>query len=161
LSFDEGKAKGTLDAKMIHGGWLLQEEDRGEETEDSWRVVTRKKPTKAQMMALRFVWRVVRHVKSNAIVLGRGTGTVGIGMGQTSRVDSVYMAIKRAGQRARGSVMASDAFFPKPDNILLARKAGIAAIIQPGGSVADEEIVRAADKARIAMVVTGQRHFKH
>jgi phosphoribosylaminoimidazolecarboxamide formyltransferase/IMP cyclohydrolase len=100
-------------------------------------------------------------LKSNAIVLADGTATVGIGMGQTSRVDSVFMAVKRAGDRARGSVMASDAFFPKDDNIALARRAGVTAVIQPGGSVADEAVIQAADSAKIAMVFTGFRHFKH
>jgi phosphoribosylaminoimidazolecarboxamide formyltransferase/IMP cyclohydrolase len=113
------------------------------------------------MVSLLFAWKVVKHVKSNAIVLARGTATVGIGMGETSRVDSMFMAVKRAGRRSRGAVLASDAFFPKSDNVALAKKAGIKAVIQPGGSIADEEIIRAADKARIAMVFTGVRHFKH
>jgi len=117
--------------------------------------------TQAEFVSLLFAWEVAKHVKSNAIVLARSTKTVGIGMGQTSRVDSVFMAIKRAGKRAHGAVMASDAFFPKPDNIALAKKAGIKAIIQPGGSIADQDVIRAADRAKIAMVLTGVRHFKH
>jgi phosphoribosylaminoimidazolecarboxamide formyltransferase/IMP cyclohydrolase len=149
------------DAKRIDGGFLIQDRDEGDVAAKDLKVVTRRKPTRAQMVSLLFAWKVVKHVKSNAIVLARGTATVGIGMGETSRVDSMFMAVKRAGRRSRGAVLASDAFFPKSDNVALAKKAGIKAVIQPGGSIADEEIIRAADKARIAMVFTGVRHFKH
>ncbi|MDD5019596.1 MAG: bifunctional phosphoribosylaminoimidazolecarboxamide formyltransferase/IMP cyclohydrolase [Candidatus Omnitrophica bacterium] len=151
----------ALDFKRIDGGFLLQDRDAHDVERKDIKIVTRKKPTPKEMTALLFAWEVVRHVKSNAIVLARGTKTVGIGMGQTSRVDSVYMAVKRAGKRSLGAVLASDGFFPKPDNIALAKKAGIKAVIQPGGSIADQEIIRAADKARMAMVFTGVRHFKH
>ncbi len=149
------------DAKRIDGGFLVQDRDEGDVAVRDLKVVTRRKPTRAQMASLLFAWEVVKHVKSNAIVLARGTATVGIGMGETSRVDSMFMAVKRAGRRSHGAVLASDAFFPKSDNVALAKKAGIRAVIQPGGSIADEEIIRAADKARIAMVFTGVRHFKH
>ena len=155
------KLKGRLDFKKIDGGLLLQEEDTSDFKKDDLKVVTKRKPTQAEFVSLLFAWEVAKHVKSNAIVLARSTKTVGIGMGQTSRVDSVFMAIKRAGKRAHGAVMASDAFFPKPDNITLAKKAGIKAIIQPGGSIADQDVIRAADRAKIAMVLTGVRHFKH
>ncbi len=150
-----------FDYKKIRGAFLVQDEDARDFAAKDLKTVTRKKPTARQLQALFFAWKVVAHVRSNAIVLAQGTKTVGIGMGQTSRVDSVFMAIKRAGKRARGSVLASDAFFPKADNIALARKAGVRAIIQPGGSIADEEVIRAADRAGIAMVFTGFRHFKH
>ncbi|MFA5039430.1 MAG: bifunctional phosphoribosylaminoimidazolecarboxamide formyltransferase/IMP cyclohydrolase [Candidatus Omnitrophota bacterium] len=150
-----------LDYKRIDGGFLVQDMDLSDPDPQSLRVVTRRKPTSSQRASLWFAWKIARHVKSNAIVLAKGTKTVGIGMGQTSRVDSVFMAVKRAGGRSRGAVLASDAFLPKPDNIALAKKAGIAALIQPGGSIADEEIIRAADKAGMAMVLTGMRHFKH
>jgi phosphoribosylaminoimidazolecarboxamide formyltransferase/IMP cyclohydrolase len=161
VSFENANARHGLDLKKIDGGLLVQEQDvKDFETKDI-KVATKKKPTKAQLDSLIFSWKVCRHVKSNAIVLAKGDQTVGIGMGQTSRVDSVALAIKRAGKRAKGAVLASDAFFPKADNIALAKKAGIKAIIQPGGSVADDEVIRAADKAGIAMVFTGIRHFKH
>lgn len=150
-----------MDYKRIDGGFLAQDADNKDASVKDLRVVTKKRPTKAQMSCLLFAWEVVKHVKSNAIVLAQGTKTVGIGMGQTSRVDSIFMAVKRAGRRSRGSVLASDAFFPKTDNIALAKKAGVKAVIQPGGSIADEEVIRAADKAGIAMIFTGIRHFKH
>jgi phosphoribosylaminoimidazolecarboxamide formyltransferase/IMP cyclohydrolase len=151
----------SLDFKLIDGGILAQEEDVEDYKKDCLKVMTRRKPTSKEFASLVFAWTVVKHVKSNAIVLADGTKTVGVGMGQTSRVDSVFMAIRRAGKRAQGAAMASDAFFPNEDNIALAKKAGIRAIIQPGGSVADEAVVKAADRARIAMVATGFRHFKH
>lgn len=149
------------DYKRIDGGFLVQDLDMSDADPKDYKIVTRKKPTAAQKVSLAFAWKVVSHVKSNAIVLARGTKTVGIGMGQTSRVDSIFMAVKRAQRRSQGAVLASDAFFPKADNVALAKKAGIRAVIQPGGSIADEEIIRAADKAGIAMIFTGLRHFKH
>lgn len=150
-----------LDIKRIDGGFLVQEADVSDCRKNDLKVVTRKKPTSKELSSLLFAWKVVKFVKSNAIVLAKGSATVGIGMGQTSRVDSLFMAVKRAGSRSRGSVLASDAFFPKADNIGLAKKAGVKAIIQPGGSIADAEIISAANKANIAMVFTGVRHFKH
>jgi phosphoribosylaminoimidazolecarboxamide formyltransferase/IMP cyclohydrolase len=153
--------KGRLDFKKIDGGILLQEEDTADFKKEDLKFVTKRKPTKKELASLFFAWDVVRHVKSNAIVLARATKTVGIGMGQTSRIDSIFMAIRRAGKKAAGAVLASDAFLPKADNIALAKKAGIKAIIQPGGSIADEELILAADRAKIAMVFTGWRHFKH
>jgi len=159
--FNNERALGELDLKKIDGGILAQEPDTKELKMADLKVATKRKPTKKELSSLLFAWKVVKHVKSNAIVLTRETKTVGIGMGQTSRVDSVFMAIKRAGKRSKGSVLASDAFFPKPDNIALAKKAGITAIIQPGGSIADGEVIKVADKAGIAMVFTGTRHFKH
>ncbi len=150
-----------FDFKKIDGGILIQQEDDRDYKESDLRVATRRRPTKRERAALSFAWKVVKHVKSNAIVLADGTKTVGIGMGETSRVDSVYMAVRRAGERARKSVLASDAFFPKGDNIALARRAGVTAIIQPGGSIADAAVIEAADRAKMAMVFTGIRHFKH
>jgi len=110
---------------------------------------------------LRFVWAIVRHVKSNAIVLARGRMLLGVGAGQMSRVDSVELAIKKAGGRAESGVLASDAFFPFPDSIQRAAAAGIAAIIQPGGSKRDDDVIAACNDRGIAMVFTGRRHFKH
>ncbi|MEK7849465.1 MAG: bifunctional phosphoribosylaminoimidazolecarboxamide formyltransferase/IMP cyclohydrolase [Candidatus Omnitrophota bacterium] len=159
--FNSAQASGEFDLKKIDGGILVQEADIKDFKMADLKVATKRKPAKKELNSLLFAWKVVKHVESNAIVLARATSTIGIGMGQTSRVDSVFMAIKRAGSRAKGSALASDAFFPKADNIALAKKAGIAAIIQPGGSVADEDVIRAADKAGIAMVFTGIRHFKH
>ena len=161
VSFDPGEPRNEPDFKRINGGFLVQDGDTQDFKKEDLKIVTRKKPTQREMASLLFAWTVVKHVKSNAIVLAKATQTVGIGMGQTSRVDSVFMAVKRAAKRSRGAVMASDAFFPKADNIALAKKAGIKAIIQPGGSIADEEVIRACDKARIAMVFTGIRHFRH
>jgi phosphoribosylaminoimidazolecarboxamide formyltransferase/IMP cyclohydrolase len=150
-----------LDFKKIDGGMLVQERDSEDFSERDLKCVTKKKPTRQQLASLLFAWKVAKHVKSNAIVLTKGTQTVGIGMGQTSRVDSFFMAVKRAGKHAQGALCASDAFLPKADNIALAKKAGVKAIIQPGGSVADEDVIKAADRAGIAMVFTGYRHFKH
>ena len=108
-----------------------------------------------------FGFKLVKHIRSNAIVLIKEKRTVGIGCGLTSRIDSVLFAIQKAGKNARNAVLSSEAFFPKTDNIKVAAKAGIKAIIHPGGSIADEDVIKQADKAKIAMVVTGTRHFKH
>ena len=150
-----------LDFKKIDGGLLLQDEDKLTLDEKTLKVVTKEKPTKTELASLIFAWKVAKHVKSNAIVLCRGTKTVGIGAGQMSRVDSVFIATKKAGKLAIGSVLASDAFFPKEDAIQLAAKYKIKAIIQPGGSMADEQIIKTADKYKISMVTTGIRHFRH
>ncbi|MFH1199040.1 MAG: bifunctional phosphoribosylaminoimidazolecarboxamide formyltransferase/IMP cyclohydrolase [Candidatus Omnitrophota bacterium] len=150
-----------IDFKKVNGGLLLQDEDSLAFDEKTLKVVTKTKPTKAQMESLIFAWKVAKHVKSNAIILARGTKTVGIGAGQMSRVDSVFLSTKKAGKLGIGSLMASDAFFPKEDAIQLAAKYKIKAIIQPGGSIADEAIIKMADKYKIAMVLTGIRHFRH
>jgi phosphoribosylaminoimidazolecarboxamide formyltransferase/IMP cyclohydrolase len=150
-----------LDFKKVNGGLLLQDEDSLTLDERALKVVTKKKPTPKERESLIFAWKVAKHVKSNAIILCRGTKTVGIGAGQMSRVDSVFISTKKAGKLAIGSVMASDAFFPKEDAIELAAKYKIKAIIQPGGSIADEAIIKMADKHKIAMVTTGIRHFRH
>ena len=113
------------------------------------------------LKSLLFAWKVVKWVKSNAIVLTKGTKTVGIGAGQMSRVDAAFMAIHKAGSRSKDSVLASDAFFPKPDAVELASKAGIKAIIQPGGSISDEEVIDLCNEKDIAMYFTGMRHFRH
>jgi phosphoribosylaminoimidazolecarboxamide formyltransferase/IMP cyclohydrolase len=124
-------------------------------------VVTEVKPTDAQMADLRFAWEMVRHVKSNAIVLCKDRMLLGAGAGQMSRVDSTEIAIKKAGDRAEGSVLGSDAFFPFPDSIERAAAAGVAAVIQPGGSKNDGASIAACNQFGMAMVVTGRRHFKH
>ena len=124
-------------------------------------VVSKRKPTEGEIKSLLFAWKIVKHTKSNAIVIARDSATVGIGMGQTSRVDSSALAVKRAGVRAKGAVLASDAFFPMPDGVEVALDAGVTAIIQPGGSKGDPQAIEAVNKAGAAMVFTGIRHFKH
>ena len=147
--------------RSVAGGWLLQEGDTKTLDDADIKVVSDREPTEAEWGALRFGWRVVRHVRSNAIVLARGSRTTGIGAGQMSRVDSVRIAIEKAGDAARGSVMASDAFFPFRDSIDLAAAAGVTAIIQPGGSIRDDEVIAAANEQGVALVLTGMRHFRH
>jgi phosphoribosylaminoimidazolecarboxamide formyltransferase/IMP cyclohydrolase len=149
-----------VSCRPIEGGMLVQEADVLADAENEWKVVTQHAPERF-LHDLRFGWTVVRHVKSNAIVLVKDAALVGCGAGQMSRVDSVEIAIQKAGQRAKGAVLASDAFFPFPDSIHRAAAAGIAAIIQPGGSVRDEEVIAAANEHGISMIFTGRRHFKH
>jgi phosphoribosylaminoimidazolecarboxamide formyltransferase/IMP cyclohydrolase len=143
------------------GGMLVQNEDTRTITEADLTCVTKKKPTPHQITDLLFAWKVVKHAKSNAIVFAKQQTTVGIGCGQTSRVDSSWIAAKRAGIEAQDAVMASDAFFPFPDALEEAAKHGIAAVIQPGGSIRDAEVFKRADELGIAMVVTGVRGFRH
>ncbi|HTQ05675.1 MAG TPA: bifunctional phosphoribosylaminoimidazolecarboxamide formyltransferase/IMP cyclohydrolase [Polyangiaceae bacterium] len=154
--------------KRVSGGFVVQDRDAtGAGEVEAGRVVTRRSPTQAELSSLAFAWCVCKHVKSNAIVLaapGRSPGvyeTIGIGGGQTARVTAVQTACEKAGERAQGSVLASDAFFPFPDNVQVAARAGIAAMAQPGGSKKDEDVIRAADEYGIAMIFTGVRHFRH
>ncbi len=151
------------DIKWLAGGFLAQDRDTARVAAAQLQVVSRRAPTDAELADLLFAWRVVKHVKSNAIVLVRDGATVGIGMGQTSRVDAVDLAARRAAAHAgsRPCVVASDAFFPFADGLLAAIEAGATAAIHPGGSVRDAEVIEAADKAGIAMVLTGIRHFRH
>ena len=149
------------DMKRIVGGILIQERDLDDFEFEKLKVVTRKNPTDEQLHFLLFAWNIVKNVKSNAIVIAQGTKTVGIGAGQMSRIDAAYMALSKSKARARDAVLASDAFFPKPDVVQLAAEHGIAAIIQPGGSIKDSDSIRACDEAGVAMVFTGFRHFKH
>ena len=151
----------AMDFKRVLGGFLVQERDVNGDSGAPRDVVTSREPTLEELTDLLFAWRAVKHVRSNAIALARKLSLVGIGAGQMSRVDSVELAIKKAGDRAKGSVMASDAFFPFPDGIEAAADAGITAVIQPGGSVRDQEVIRAANEARMAMIFTYKRHFKH
>jgi phosphoribosylaminoimidazolecarboxamide formyltransferase/IMP cyclohydrolase len=151
------------DARRVQGGWLLQDWDMGAPI--SWEIASQRAPTEAEAATLRFAWKVCRNVKSNAILLARaedgGFVANGTGAGQMSRVDSVKLAISKATREVAGSVLASDAFFPFADGIEAAVEAGVTAIIQPGGSIRDEEVVAAADAAGVAMVMTGVRHFRH
>jgi len=150
-----------LEIRPIAGGVLCQTMDRRELSPDELRTVTRTVPTDAQVSELLFAFKIVKHIKSNAIVICKDKATVGVGPGQTSRVESSIIAIRKAGDRARGAVAASDAFFPMADGLEVLAEAGVAAIIQPGGSKKDPEVIEAADRLNIAMVFTGIRHFKH
>jgi phosphoribosylaminoimidazolecarboxamide formyltransferase/IMP cyclohydrolase len=147
--------------RQIEGGMLAQQADVEDDPQSEWKVVTTAEPRADQWDDLRFAWTIVRHVKSNAIVLARGRALLGVGAGQMSRVDAVEIAIKKAADRATGSVLASDAFFPFADSIHQAAAAGIAAIIQPGGSRRDDEVIAACNEHNIPMIFTGRRHFKH
>jgi phosphoribosylaminoimidazolecarboxamide formyltransferase/IMP cyclohydrolase len=151
----------SWDFRRIDGGLLVQNRDRGTDEFASLQVVTKREPTTTEMADLRFAWLVCKHVKSNAIVLAKGGMVMGIGAGQMSRVDSVRIAVQKAGARAKDTVMASDAFFPFRDNIDEAAKAGVTAVIQSGGSMRDRDSIEACDERRMAMVFTGIRHFRH
>jgi phosphoribosylaminoimidazolecarboxamide formyltransferase/IMP cyclohydrolase len=157
----KGRTKGQKVYKMIKGGTLLQDADEYQLKESELKVVTQTQPTSEQMKSLLFAWKMVRHIKSNAILLVQGEKTVGVGAGQMSRVDSVIISVRKAGERAKGSVLASDAFFPMRDGVDEAVKAGVKAIIQPGGSKGDPEVIKAANEHNIVMVFTGIRHFRH
>jgi phosphoribosylaminoimidazolecarboxamide formyltransferase/IMP cyclohydrolase len=148
-----------IEVRSIRGGLLLQEPDRCDEAE--WHVVSRRAPTDAELESLHFAWRAVAHVKSNAILLARGTAAVGIGGGLPSRVDAARLAVSKAGEQSMGAVMASDAFFPFPDGIEVAAKAGITAVVQPGGSRRDQQVIEVVDQLGLAMCFTGVRHFRH
>ncbi len=153
-----------IEARSVMGGLLVQGADRSMEEPRAGRVVTRRSPSEAEWAALSFGWKVVKHVKSNAIVFCTENATRAIGGGATSRVDPVYAARAKAGRVGidlRGTVLASDAFFPFPDGVEVAAEAGITAVIQPGGSVRDDEVIAAADRLGLAMVFTGVRHFRH
>ena len=154
-------AGGQLDVRSISGGLLLQTPNTQGEQEVAYRVVTEREPTLEEVTDLMFAWKVVRHVKSNAIVLAHKLAVVGVGAGQMNRLASVQLALDKAAERARGSVLASDAYFPFADGVEAAAKAGITAVIQPGGSIRDEETIRMANHYAIAMILTGQRHFRH
>jgi phosphoribosylaminoimidazolecarboxamide formyltransferase/IMP cyclohydrolase len=153
----------NLSIRSIYGGVLVQELDRSQEdmVPATWRVVSEKQPTPAQLADLAFAWRVARHVKSNAVIYAKDTATVGIGAGQMSRIDSVMLAGHKAGEKSQSAVMASDAFFPFADGIEAAAKHGIAAVVQPGGSVRDDEVIAAVNQLGLVMVFTGTRHFRH
>ncbi|MEL6409749.1 MAG: bifunctional phosphoribosylaminoimidazolecarboxamide formyltransferase/IMP cyclohydrolase, partial [Pseudomonadota bacterium] len=164
-------ATASLMIKQVAGGFLAQDKDNGVLDEADLKVVTKRAPTDQEMTDLRFAWRVAKHVKSNAIVYVKDGATVGIGAGQMSRVDSCRIAARKAEDMAaelgldapltQGSVVASDAFFPFADGLLTAAEAGATAVIHPGGSMRDDDVIKAADEAGLAMVLTGMRHFRH
>ena len=157
--------------RQISGGYLLQDKDTGHITADDLEIVTKKQPTAAQLADMMFAWTVAKHVKSNAVIYVKDGATVGVGAGQMSRVDSSHIAARKAEEMSQalglsapltqGSVVASDAFFPFADGLLSAVAAGATAVIQPGGSMRDDEVISAADEAGLAMVFTGMRHFRH
>ncbi|HIK28009.1 MAG: bifunctional phosphoribosylaminoimidazolecarboxamide formyltransferase/IMP cyclohydrolase [Oscillatoriaceae bacterium SKW80] len=147
--------------KVISGGFLVQAADDAIETPTQWQVVTEKQPTKEQLEELLFAWKVVKHVKSNAIVVTRDRATIGVGAGQMNRVGAVKIALEQAGEKAKGAVLASDGFFPFDDSVRTASSAGIVAIAQPGGSLRDSDSIKAANELGIVMVFTGIRHFMH
>ncbi|HKW71888.1 MAG TPA: bifunctional phosphoribosylaminoimidazolecarboxamide formyltransferase/IMP cyclohydrolase [Candidatus Dormibacteraeota bacterium] len=149
------------DVRSVPGGLLVQEWDRDRFDRGSTRTVTRRAPGEDEWEQLGLAWIAVKHVKSNAIVLFSANSAVGVGAGQMSRVEAVQMAVARAGERSRGAVLASDAFFPFPDGLQVAADAGVTAVIQPGGSMRDADVIAAAEAAGIAMVLTGRRHFRH
>jgi phosphoribosylaminoimidazolecarboxamide formyltransferase/IMP cyclohydrolase len=153
--------RGAMELRQISGGMLAQSADDVPDDESAWQVVTAARPSDAQMADLRFAWAVCRHVKSNAIVIAKDGAVAGVGAGQMSRVDSVEIAISKAGDRVRGAALASDAFFPFEDSIHRAAEAGVATIIQPGGSRRDAEVIAACNEHGLAMVFTGCRHFRH
>lgn len=156
----ERAAKGP-DIKRITGGLLAQDPDELDEDPKGWKVVTENRPTPEQMRDLAFAWTAAKHVKSNAIVLAQDLTLVGMGAGQPNRVNSIHLAIRAAAGRAAGSVLASDAFFPFADNVEIAAGSGVAAVVQPGGSIRDEEVIASADRLGLAMLFTGARHFRH
>jgi len=154
-------AAAEFDYIRLTGGFLVQTRDALPEHTLQRDVVTQRQPTLAELTSLLFAWRAAKHVRSNAIVLAKGLSLVGVGAGQMSRVDSVDLACRKAGDRVAGSVMASDAFFPFPDGVEKAAEAGVTAVIQPGGSIRDKDVIKAADRYHMAMIHTHQRHFLH
>lgn len=156
----EGPQKG-LDIKAVNGGILVQDRDGGRLSTDDIKVVSKKQPTTEELNELLFAWKVVKHVKSNAIVVTKDKCTLGVGAGQMNRVNSARIATEHAGEKVKGAVLASDAFLPFRDTIDEAAKAGITAVIQTGGSIRDEDSIKAADEHDMVMIMTGMRHFRH
>jgi phosphoribosylaminoimidazolecarboxamide formyltransferase/IMP cyclohydrolase len=161
LAVEQGSGATAYDVRPLTGGILVQTPDVIEEDPTAWKVVTQRAPTEAELEDLAFAWMAAKHIKSNAIVFAKDRTLVGMGAGQPNRVVSVHLSQRTAGEKAKGSVLASDAFFPFPDNIEMAAEAGVCAIVQPGGSIRDDEVIAAADKHNLAMVFTGVRHFRH
>ena len=156
-----GLASAPLQVRRVSGGLLLQTGDALVEEPSAWQVVTQRAPSETELADLAFAWRAAKHIKSNTIVLAKGQALVGMGAGQPNRLVSVHLAARAAGERASGTVLASDAFFPFADGLELAAEAGVTAVVQPGGSIRDDEVIAAADAAGLAMVFTGVRHFLH
>jgi phosphoribosylaminoimidazolecarboxamide formyltransferase/IMP cyclohydrolase len=150
-----------LDIRSVVGGFLIQERDVWFTDQKNWKIVTKIRPTKEELRSMAFAIQCVKHIKSNSVVFVKGTRTVGIGGGQTSRVDATWIATHKGKENIEGSTMASDAFFPFRDAVDVAANAGVKAIIQPGGSIRDKEVIDAANEHGISMVFTGQRYFRH
>ena len=161
LAVEPNSGSNAYDIRSIAGGLLVQVPDAIIEDPSTWKTVTKRVPTKEEFGDLIFAWKAAKHIKSNAIVFAKNRAMLGMGAGQPNRVVSVHLSQRTAGDKAKGSVLASDAFFPFPDNIQLAADAGITAIVQPGGSIRDDEIIDAANSHGLAMVFTGIRHFRH
>jgi phosphoribosylaminoimidazolecarboxamide formyltransferase/IMP cyclohydrolase len=158
------RAETLMEVRSVIGGVLAQDRDHKPINPGNWKVVTKRAPTEMELDAMKFGWRIVKHVKSNAIVYASAERTLGVGAGQMSRVDSSRLAVWKAGEAGlslKGSIVASDAFFPFPDGLIAAAQAGATAAVQPGGSVRDADVIAAADAHNLAMVFTGIRHFKH
>jgi phosphoribosylaminoimidazolecarboxamide formyltransferase/IMP cyclohydrolase len=158
------RGSGTLDFKRVRGGFLVQDHFQFDPSEQEWKIATSRRPTEQEWNDLRFAWAAVASIKSNAILLARHEAAIGIGAGQMSRVDSVFLAVHKARQQGHdpaASVLASDAFFPFADNVELAAEAGVTAVVQPGGSVRDAEVIQAADRHGMTMIMTGKRQFRH
>jgi phosphoribosylaminoimidazolecarboxamide formyltransferase/IMP cyclohydrolase len=149
------------DVRAVLGGLLAQERDQAWTVPEEWRVVSRREPTADERRDLEFAWRVVKHVRSNAIVLAKSSCVVGVGAGQMSRVDAALIAVRKAGERSRGAVMASDGFLPMPDTLEAAAEAGVTAVVEPGGSKGDPKVIASADEKGVALLFTGRRHFRH
>jgi phosphoribosylaminoimidazolecarboxamide formyltransferase/IMP cyclohydrolase len=161
IAFEAELLKLPFDFRRVRGGFLVQSPDFITEKELSPQVITKRAPTESERKDLDFAWRAVKHLKSNAIVVAKEGALLGGGAGQPSRVASVEIALKAAGERVRGAVLASDAFFPFKDGVELAAKAGVTAVIQPGGSIRDKEVIETANQYQMAMLFTGVRHLKH
>ena len=157
----DGRDASDIELKKVVGGFLLQGRDLKTVSDDELKVATKTEPTPEQLVSLRFAEKVCKHVKSNAILFVKGTRVTGVGAGQMSRVDSTYLAARKSGDEAQGTVMASDAFFPFPDGVETAMDAGVVAILQPGGSMRDDQVIAACDERGVPMVMTGARHFRH
>ena len=147
--------------RSVVGGFLSQERDVKLTPKKDWKIVTKRKPTEKELISMEFAVKCVKHIKSNSVVFVKDTQTVGIGGGQTARVDATWIATNKGKGTIKGSTMASDAFFPFRDAVDLAAEAGVKAIIQPGGSIRDDEVIKAADEHDITMVFSGQRYFRH
>ncbi|MFZ2878571.1 MAG: bifunctional phosphoribosylaminoimidazolecarboxamide formyltransferase/IMP cyclohydrolase, partial [Phototrophicaceae bacterium] len=150
-----------LEIRSVHRGYLVQHADIGDPDGTQMKVVTQRSPTEDELAALKFAWKAMQHVKSNAIVIAGLDATYGIGGGVTSRVDAARLAVAKAGERAKGAVMASDGLIPFADGLEAVAEAGVTAVVQPGGSIRDAEVIEAANRYNIAMVFTGVRHFRH
>ena len=161
LAVPQGPMGSVFDIRPLSGGLLVQTGDILDEDPSTWDTVTQRAPSEQEMQDLAFAWRAVKHVKSNAILLAQDGSMVGMGAGQPNRVTSVHLALRAAGDKGPGSVLASDAFFPFPDGLELAAQGGVTAVVQPGGSIRDQEVIDAANQAGVAMVTTGVRHFRH